>query len=460
MALQHLSAPARASSRDRAGTARSGVVHVKVRHADHYTVVGNHLAQHRALSLVAMGLALHIQSLPTGARVGIKRLTDRFPEGEVRISSALRELEEHGYLERSRVRLATGQVVTRTVSYNHPRTAPAAGPEGPPVPVAGPVGPPMPGPRPPLRRNANPTPEPGSPASAGPAASPVSGPGRGPAPGPAPGPGPASGPGPGPSTSAALTPSAWAAPEAEPESESGPASEPGPAPGPSTSAALPPSAWAAPEAEPEPEPGPASEPGPAPGPLTSAALPPSAWAAPEVEPEPGPAPGPGPRLGPWPAPSPAPSAGPALAAGPAASPGPGPGPGSSAPEAAPGVRVRQDAVDLLVRLREHDPRLLLPERDVARLAAVVSAWLGRGAEPEALRQVLAADLPADLRHPAGLIAYRLREQLPPHLPPPAAAPPVRRPDPWQNCDGCERAFRAPVPGRCRDCPPGPGESAG
>lgn len=136
MALQNLSAPSRASSRVHTGTARSGVVHINVRHADHYTVIGNHLAQHRSLSLVAIGLATHIQSLPAGARVGIKRLTERFREGEVRISGALRELETHGYLERSRVRLTGGQVVTRTVSYNRPSARQSLrGPESGPEPV-------------------------------------------------------------------------------------------------------------------------------------------------------------------------------------------------------------------------------------------------------------------------------------------------------------------------------------
>lgn len=83
-------------------------------------MVGNHLAQHAEMSLVAIGLALHIQSLPTGARIGIKDLAARFPESEHRIGRALRELGVHGYLERTRVRLPGGQVITRTVSYNRP----------------------------------------------------------------------------------------------------------------------------------------------------------------------------------------------------------------------------------------------------------------------------------------------------------------------------------------------------
>ncbi|MER7726195.1 helix-turn-helix domain-containing protein [Streptomyces sp. NPDC096323] len=108
-----------------------GVIHVKMRHVSHFVVIGNHLAQHDELSLVAIGLATHIQSLPPGAKAGIKCLVERFPESEARIAGALRELEKHGYLLRSRERLPSGRVVTRTTSYNQPRTvtetaAPAA----------------------------------------------------------------------------------------------------------------------------------------------------------------------------------------------------------------------------------------------------------------------------------------------------------------------------------------------
>ncbi|MFI6947015.1 helix-turn-helix domain-containing protein [Streptomyces sp. NPDC050422] len=118
MDTQQVISPSRAPSRAPSG----GVVHVKVRHSSHFTVIGNHLAQHHELSLIAIGLATHIQSLPTGAKVGIKCLVERFPESEARIAGALRELEKHGYLHRTRERLPSGRVVTRTTSYNQPCT--------------------------------------------------------------------------------------------------------------------------------------------------------------------------------------------------------------------------------------------------------------------------------------------------------------------------------------------------
>ncbi|MFD9573361.1 helix-turn-helix domain-containing protein [Streptomyces sp. NPDC059982] len=293
-----------------------------MRHADHYTVVGNHLAQHRALSLVAIGLALHIQSLPAGAKVGIKALADRFPEGEVRIAAALRELEAHGYLERSRVRTPEGRVLTRTVSYNRPRGAPLPQPPQP-LPL-----PPQPLPLPP-----QPLPQPPQPLPLPP---------------------------------------------------------------------QPPPATPVPETVLE----------PVPVSVPVVVSPPVLAPVPEVEAECGAAP------------------------------------------------VRAEAVDLLARLRADDPRLLLAERDVRRLAPGVSGWLDRGADPEAVRQVLSASLPADLRHPAALIAHRLKAGIPPRMPAPAAPDAhARRPDPLQTCDGCERAFRAPAPGRCRDCPPDPAPPA-
>ncbi|MFE2241927.1 helix-turn-helix domain-containing protein [Streptomyces virginiae] len=315
MAPQHPSAPSRASSGIRPGTARSGVIHVNSPHATHFTVLGNHLLQHHGLSATAIGLAAHIQSLPEGAPVGVKALAARFPEGEVRIASALRELERYGYLERRRERLTAGRMVTRTYSYNRPAPTPA--PDDPPPPP-----PPLPPPPPPL---------------------------------------------------------------------------------------------------PPPPP-------PPPTPLPRA-----------VPPAPEPAPGPPPVPPPTPAPPLAPV----------------PEPDAPA-ELLPPQRLHPGAADLLAGLGRHDPRLLLAQRDVRRLAPSVSAWLERGVDPDAVGRILSSGLPEDMRRPASVLAYRLTALLPPHLPPappPSAARRPRRPDPLQNCDGCDRAFRAPAPGRCGDCPP-------
>ncbi|MDT9697193.1 helix-turn-helix domain-containing protein [Streptomyces sp. P17] len=125
--------------RAKSGRSHSGVTHVNETHHDNFTVVGNHLAQHPDLSLTAIGLAVHIQSLPEGTPIGIKVLTGKFPEGEIRIAAALRELEHHGYLARIKERLQSGRFVTRTYSYNLPRrTTLRAAAEPEPRPTATP----------------------------------------------------------------------------------------------------------------------------------------------------------------------------------------------------------------------------------------------------------------------------------------------------------------------------------
>ncbi|MGW2448773.1 helix-turn-helix domain-containing protein [Streptomyces sp. NPDC001675] len=126
MDTQNRSAPPRAQSRVVAKnhpnrrSAAGGLIHDNTRHSARFTVIGNHLAQHPELSGLAIGLGVHIQSLPAGSRVDIRTLTARFPEGAVRIAAALRELEAHGYLRRERRRGADGRIVTRTVSCNQP----------------------------------------------------------------------------------------------------------------------------------------------------------------------------------------------------------------------------------------------------------------------------------------------------------------------------------------------------
>ncbi|GAA2915435.1 helix-turn-helix domain-containing protein [Streptomyces thioluteus] len=118
--------------------ARAGVVHIRHRHTSHFVVIGNHLAQHPHLSLVARGLAVYVQSLPDGVTIGIKDLTRRFKEGADTVSAALRELEKAGYLERERVRTDRGRVVTVTRWHECPQAATrhVAEPRLAPVPAA------------------------------------------------------------------------------------------------------------------------------------------------------------------------------------------------------------------------------------------------------------------------------------------------------------------------------------
>ncbi|CUW30266.1 hypothetical protein [Streptomyces reticuli] len=299
----------------RRSTTHSGVTHVRTYHSGQYVVVGNHLAQHRELSLTAIGLATHILSVPEGTPVDIRSLAERFPEGRDRIASALRELEAHGYLERVREHTESGRLVTRTYVHHTPVAAAPA-----PLRMAG---------RPVAARRTG-------------------------------------------------------------DRRLGAGTNP---PGGHEEDGQPPHPHA---------------PGPAPAP----AVPPS------------------PR-----------------------------NPTVAQEEHGPRDRRYDRAVTLLAGLRRADDRLILSRRDVDRLAPAVTAWLDSGATAAVIHHALTDSLPADLRNPAKLIAYRLDELLPVPLPAlPAPSPIVatgsgaaHRPEPFQTCDGCERAFRAPRPGRCRDC---------
>ncbi|MFF8584865.1 helix-turn-helix domain-containing protein [Streptomyces althioticus] len=127
MGIQNPSVPLRTPTRvagnkhpNRVHRTTGGLEHDNTRHTTRFVVIGNHLAQHPELSLLAIGLGTHIQSLPKGAPADIKTLVARFPEGATRIAAALRELESHGYLRRERVRTPSGRIVTRTISCNQP----------------------------------------------------------------------------------------------------------------------------------------------------------------------------------------------------------------------------------------------------------------------------------------------------------------------------------------------------
>ncbi|WP_164986127.1 helix-turn-helix domain-containing protein [Streptomyces roseicoloratus] len=139
---------------------RGGVIHEHTRHTERFTVIGNHLVQHPELSGLAIGIGAHIQSLPTGSPVDIKTIAARMREGTTRTAAAMRELEKHGYLRRTRERLPNGRIVTRTVFCNQPRPSGVDSRSTRPDPKARPEPQPRPEPKPEQEPKPKPKPEP------------------------------------------------------------------------------------------------------------------------------------------------------------------------------------------------------------------------------------------------------------------------------------------------------------
>ncbi|MFC8698518.1 hypothetical protein [Streptomyces parvus] len=176
---------------------------------------------------------------------------------------------------------------------------------------------------------------------------------------------------------------------------------------------------------------------------------------PEPEPEPKPEPEPAPPVPPAPLPVPAPPPPPPFAplVPPPTAPKP-PRPPLPQPSELT-AELDRAATALLSDLRRHAPQFTLSEDDIRQLAPAVAAWLERDAHPDAIRRTLTDDPPRPLRHPVKLLKHRLTALLPPPLPGACDLAAPARPrivvTPFQTCDDCDRAFRSPTPGHCRDC---------
>ncbi|GBQ02116.1 hypothetical protein SSP531S_35730 [Streptomyces spongiicola] len=380
----------------------AGVIHDNTRHTSHFTVIGNHLAQHRELSGLAIGLGVHIQSLKAGSLVDIRTLAGRFPEGQARIAAALRELEVHGYLRRPRERTPSGRMVTRTISCNQPGRSGAAtvanegtaGGECTAAPEATADGEAT------AARDA--TDEHGS------------------------------------AVVHRVADAHRAADEHGATDERGATDTHG-----SAVAHRAADTYHVTDAHGATDAHRAAD-------AQEAAVMPGAPGAPAVPPDARrvtderrvhdaqSVPKPPARAVPATAPR---RRSPRRAALPAV------------PQPAyPAASLLRTAAEVLARLRHDDPRLLLSAADAEHLAPGVAAWLERDLPPDAVRHALTSHLPPEpLRRPAALLAHRLADRIPP-LPPfraPEAPPPVRHP--LRNCDGCDRAYRGPDPDVCPGC---------
>ena len=82
----------------------------RIEKARDYTVMSNYHLRDMSLSLKAKGLLSLMLSLPENCDYTMKGLARICKDGIDSISGGIRELEAHGYLIRSRVRSANGQL--------------------------------------------------------------------------------------------------------------------------------------------------------------------------------------------------------------------------------------------------------------------------------------------------------------------------------------------------------------
>ena len=80
----------------------------RVEKSKDYTVMSNHHLRNSALSLKAKGLLSQMLSLPEGWDYTLAGLASINREGEDAISTAVKELEQHGYIRRQRTQKSDG----------------------------------------------------------------------------------------------------------------------------------------------------------------------------------------------------------------------------------------------------------------------------------------------------------------------------------------------------------------
>ena len=125
--------------------------------------------------------------------------------------------------------------------------------------------------------------------------------------------------------------------------------------------------------------------------------------------------------------------------------------------------VRNPGVDLLLAIGAEKPEFLLTGKTLQDQGLTVAGMMLEGWTPEQLRQVIAGrPLPDQITTTVGsIVSGRIRQAL--SVPPPGT---VREPSamsvavdtlprspviPMRCCERCDRGFRSPEPGLCRDC---------
>ncbi|MEV1020798.1 hypothetical protein [Streptomyces sp. NPDC050264] len=107
------------------------------RHERGFTVIDNKAIRDPRLSHTARGILVYVLSLPSGAPVNVRTLSDGFPQGRLAVSKAVKELRELGYwVTRTEREPATRRIVSSVDVYEVPRLATSTSSAASPTPAA------------------------------------------------------------------------------------------------------------------------------------------------------------------------------------------------------------------------------------------------------------------------------------------------------------------------------------
>ena len=84
---------------------------VRRRHAGNFTQIPNSLIRNEHLSLKALGVIVHLLSLPPGYRISLEGLCAARKEGETAMRTAIQQLESLNYMRIVRDRSASGRFI-------------------------------------------------------------------------------------------------------------------------------------------------------------------------------------------------------------------------------------------------------------------------------------------------------------------------------------------------------------
>jgi hypothetical protein len=85
-----------------------------------FTIISNHVIRDHRLSWKARGLLIYVLSQPDHWRTSSAHLASISPEGIHAVRTGLKELEEHGYLRRTRSQQANGTWRHDIIIYDSP----------------------------------------------------------------------------------------------------------------------------------------------------------------------------------------------------------------------------------------------------------------------------------------------------------------------------------------------------